>query len=119
MSPHLLVWVPHYLLDVLCVMVEDTGTLILLPLFHHWIGRDGEREGGREVVDERGSRCNKFHTSSVFAQRVSDSANGIVLHRGTNTQMVKCSYIGHACVVYTGHPHRYRSPHSKIKDWSS
>ena len=48
MSPHLLVWMPHYLLDILCVMVEDTGTLILLPLFHHWIGREGEREGGRE-----------------------------------------------------------------------
>ena len=34
--------VPHNLLDILCVVMEDTGTLILLPLFYHWRG------GGRE-----------------------------------------------------------------------
>ena len=39
-EPNLLVWVPDHLLDVLCVVVKDTGTLILLPLLHHWTDTD-------------------------------------------------------------------------------
>lgn len=69
---HLSMWVPDHLLDVLGMMVEDTGTLILLPLLHHWIHTHTRRKhsGKRYYIQADGSiQCWSFIKN--FLMRVS------------------------------------------------